>query len=389
MKQCEATSIGEICEVVGGGTPARSHPEFYGGDIPWLTVKDLKSHEIRFASEHITRKAVDASATRILPSNTVIVATRISVGQVAIGRVPVAINQDLKGLLPRRDVIPEYLAWFLKTQQPTLLSKATGSTVKGISTNVLQTLKINLPSMGEQRRIVALLGRAAEIRRRAEAARAKARAIIPALFLDSFGDPATNPKGWPEISLSNLLLRPLSYGSMISPKADKNSWLDIRVANIREGLIDHTDKKYVDLDPALIDKHMLRDGDIVLARAIGSEQHLGQCALAYPGNERWAYDSHIMRIRVDPDRVSPIWLHALMNTDGGRQRLLRRSRASAIQHNVNTKEVASFSFGLPPLDRQVTFAEQVQRIGGLGWNLDAAAAKAEATAAALSAEVFG
>ena len=159
MKQCEATSIGEICEVVGGGTPARSHPEFYGGDIPWLTVKDLKSHEIRFASEHITRKAVDASATRILPSNTVIVATRISVGQVAIGRVPVAINQDLKGLLPRRDVIPEYLAWFLKTQQPTLLSKATGSTVKGISTNVLQTLKINLPSMGEQRRIVALLGR--------------------------------------------------------------------------------------------------------------------------------------------------------------------------------------------------------------------------------------
>jgi len=276
VKQCEATSIGEICEVVGGGTPARSHPEFYGGDIPWLTVKDLKSHEIRFASEHITRKAVDASATRILPSNTVIVATRISVGQVAIGRVPVAINQDLKGLLPRRDVIPEYLAWFLKTQQPTLLSKATGSTVKGISTNVLQTLKINLPSMGEQRRIVALLGRAAEIRRRAEAARAKARAIIPALFLDSFGDPATNPKGWPEISLSNLLLRPLSYGSMISPKADKNCWLDIRVANIREGLIDHTDKKYVDLDPALIDKHMLRDGDIVLARAIGSEQHLGK-----------------------------------------------------------------------------------------------------------------
>jgi type I restriction enzyme, S subunit len=192
---------------------------------------------------------------------------------------------------------------------------------------------------------VALLDRAAKIRRAADVTRAKARAIIPALFLDTFGDPATNSKGWPEVALGTLLSCPLSYGSMVSPKADESGWRDIRVVNIRQGLIDHTDTKYVEVGEALVAKHTLQDGDIVLARAIGSEQHLGKCALAFPHNERWAYDSHIMRIRVDRSRVAPLWLHALMNTDGGKQRLLRRRRASAIQHNINTKEVSAFTFG--------------------------------------------
>jgi type I restriction enzyme S subunit len=246
-----------------------------------------------------------------------------------------------------------------------------------------------LPPLDEQRRIVGLLDRAAEIRRRADAARAKARAIIPALFLDTFGDPATNPKGWPETQLSEMLATTLSYGSMTSPRATNEDWLDIRVANIKGGQIDHSDVKYVTLEPSLVAKHSLVDGDIVLARAIGSESHLGKCAVVYPGKERWAYDSHIMRIRVDQNRISPVWLHTLMNTGGGKARLLRQKRASAIQHNINTKEIAIFRFPLPPLSLQTAFAEQAHRLDYLACALDAAAAKAEAMAAGLSAEVFG
>jgi type I restriction enzyme S subunit len=257
-------------------------------------------------------------------------------------------------LIPKRiDIDLRFIEHFLiHTDLERLTATASQAATKSrqrFLPSAILSIPISLPSVAEQRRIVGLLDRAAEIRRRAEAARAKARVIIPALFLDTFGDPATNPKGWPEVHLAAQLLSPLSYGSMTSPKADEAGWRDIRVANIRGGLIDHTDTKYVELAAALIGKHTLRDGDIVLARAIGSEQHLGKCALVFPGTERWAYDSHIMRIRLDPDRVSPFWLHALMNTDGGKKRLLRRSRASAIQHNINTKEVAAFYFGLPHL----------------------------------------
>jgi hypothetical protein len=78
-----------------------------------------------------------------------------------------------------------------------------------------------------------------------------------------------------------------------------------------------------------------------------------------------------------------------MNTDAGKARLLRQKRASAIQHNINTKEVAIFTFPLPPLPLQTAFAEQAHRLNSLARHLDAAAAKAEAMAAGLSAEVFG
>ncbi len=270
-----------------------------------------------------------------------------------------------------------------------LMAKNTGARMPRADMSVLLDMAIPLPPLDEQRRIVGLLDRAAEIRRRADAARAKARAIIPALFLDTFGDPATNPKGWPETQLSEVLATTLSYGSMTSPRASDDDWLDIRVANIKGGQIDHSDRKYVTLEPSLVAKHSLVDGDIVLARAIGSESHLGKCAVAYPGKKRWAYDSHIMRIRVDQNRISPVWLHTLMNTDGGKARLLRQKRASAIQHNINTKEVAIFTFPLPLLPLQTAFAEQVQRLESLARHLDAAAAKAEAMAAGLSAEVFG
>ena len=79
-----------------------------------------------------------------------------------------------------------------------------------------------LPPLDEQRRVVALLDRAAEIRRRAEAARAKAGAIIPALFLETFGDPATNPKGWPIVAVGDLQHAELRNG--VSPsRSGKNS----------------------------------------------------------------------------------------------------------------------------------------------------------------------
>ena len=312
--------------------------------------------------------------------------------KIALPRQAGCASTELIPLLPDANRLDRgYLFNWVRRQTviDTLMAKNTGARMPRADMSVLLDMPIPLPPLEEQRRIVGLLDRAAEIRRRADTARAKARAIIPALFLDMFGDPATNPKGWPEILLSQVLALPLSYGSMTSPKASDDGWLDIRVANIKNNQIDHSDKKYVSLEPSLVTKHSLIDGDIVLARAIGSESHLGKCAVVYPGRQRWAYDSHIMRIRLDQAQVLPEWLHTLMTTDGGKGRLLRQRRASAIQHNINTKEVAIFRFPLVPLPLQTAFAQQAQRFEATARALDTAAAKAEAMAAALSAQVFG
>jgi len=281
-----------------------------------------------------------------------------------------------------KDIMVPFLYYYLRSQK---LPDA------GYSRHFkfLKKLRVPVIPIDEQRRIVGLLDRAAEIRRRADEARAKARAIIPALFLDMFGDPATNPKGWPIFRLSALLETPLSYGSMESPKAGDSAWRDIRVANIKNGYLDHSDSKFVDISRDKVEKHTLRNGDIVVARAIASKEHLGKCAVAWPHREKWAYDSHVMRIRVEQSATHPTWLHSFLCSEGGRSLLLSRARATAIQHNINTKEVAATQVSLPPIALQTIFAEKANRIEATARALDAAAAKAEAMAAALSAEVFG
>ncbi|WP_194744023.1 restriction endonuclease subunit S [Thermaurantiacus tibetensis] len=384
--------LGELCDIIGGGTPSRERPEYFGGDIPWITPTDVTKGCARYldrGAEAISELGLKNSSAKLIPPRSVLLTTRATIGFTAINTVPVTTNQGFANLVCGPHIWPEYLAYWLEWSRDRLVELASGATFKEINKSTLKRLPIPLPPLEEQRRIVAILDRAASLRRRIEAARARARALIPALFLETFGDPATNPKGWPDVTLGAVLGAPLSYGSMIRPNANETGWLDIRVANIKAGRIDCTDRKFVELAPENLDRHALQDGDIVLARAIGSEAHLGKCAVVYPGNERWAYDSHVMRIRLDPDRISPLWLHALMNTEGGKRRLLQRSRASAIQHNINTKEVAAFTFGLPPLPLQKAFAEQVARIEALARRLDAAESSAGQLAASLSAQVFG
>lgn len=116
-----------------------------------------------------------------------------------------ATNQGFANLIPGGRITAEFLAHWLPTQKATLLQLAGGTTFKEISKGNLRGIKVPLPPLDEQRRIVDLLNRAAGIRRLREAALSKARDTIPALFLSMFGDPATNPMGWPMVPLGDLV----------------------------------------------------------------------------------------------------------------------------------------------------------------------------------------
>jgi hypothetical protein len=91
----------EVCRAVGGGTPSRTQPKFWNGEIPWASVKDFKDDAVFLldTEEHITREGVASSATTLVPENTPVVCTRMAVGRCALTTRPTAINQDLKALL--------------------------------------------------------------------------------------------------------------------------------------------------------------------------------------------------------------------------------------------------------------------------------------------------
>jgi type I restriction enzyme, S subunit len=139
--------LGDLGTVTGGGTPSRSVKKYYTGHIPWVTIKDLKENEfwISDAIEHITPEAIESSATNLIEPSSVIIATRVGLGKVAINRVPVAINQDLKAIRSKGKVLPEFLLYLVYKSTFDVLRYSVGTTVKGIRQEDLLNIPVVPP----------------------------------------------------------------------------------------------------------------------------------------------------------------------------------------------------------------------------------------------------
>ncbi len=198
------TSLGETCRFVGGGTPSRKIRHFWSGQIPWATVKDFRDDRISHTDEYITQEGLDRSASKLVPSGTVLLVTRVGLGKVAIADVDLAINQDVKAIFPSEELLPEFLFWILKQLGPEIERMGTGATVKGITLQDVWKLKIPLPLLDEQQRIVNILNRATKIERLRKQAQERLREFIPALFIKMFGDPVDNPLKWKTGRLGTL-----------------------------------------------------------------------------------------------------------------------------------------------------------------------------------------
>lgn len=285
-------------------------------------------------------------------------------------------------------VLPEYLTFFLQSEQfRSWTRQSAGANIKNIRKSELEEFPIHVPLLDEQRRIVDLLSRAEGIVRLRREAQKKAQAIIPALFLDMFGDPATNPKGLEVVALGDVLAEPPTLGTMAKPSATAGSWLDLRVANIQGGKLDLSDKKWLDLPADQVDRFSLRSGDILLARAIGSLDHLGKAVVVDPP-EPWTFDSHLMRLRLRKSKMVPEFFKAFLESKSGREAFLKHTRRSAVQFNINGKEVRQISIPLPPLPLQTEFVERCRAVAAI-FRLQASAAdRAEATFQALLFRAF-
>ena len=122
----------------------------------------------------------------------------------AISTVDLAIDQDLKALLPKENVDGRFLLHFLLFKAKFLEDQARRTSIKGIKPSVLRSLEIPDLRHEEQRRIAAILNKADEIRCKREQTLAMVEKTVDAAFLDLFGDPVANPKGWPESALDTL-----------------------------------------------------------------------------------------------------------------------------------------------------------------------------------------
>jgi len=266
-----------------------------------------------------------------------------------------------------------------------LMGKNIGARMPRADMSVLMDMSIPLPPLEDQRRIVAVLDRAAAIRRRADAARTQARALIPALFLDMFGDPATNPKGWDTTTIDTLAAY-TRYGPRFPdrPYSDTGAHI-LRTSDMGfDGSLRWQDSPILPATADEISKYQLLKGTILITRTGAT---IGKVALFKGSDRPCIAGAYLIELGLREDVRAEFVVQLLMSSYG-QNCLVRGSRAVA-QPNINAPTIRAISVPLPPLPFQTAFAEQAARIEAGARALDAAAAKAEALAAALSAEVFG
>lgn len=156
----KAVELGSLLErIAGGGTPSKAVSSYFHGDIPFATVKDFKCRRPGGTTDHITTDALANSASELVPADTLLLTTRMTIGRAARFPMPVAINQDIKAIFPKACLDKDYLEWFLFSKAEELVGKGSGTTVKGIRLGDIRGLLITLLSMEEQRRVAGKLDR--------------------------------------------------------------------------------------------------------------------------------------------------------------------------------------------------------------------------------------
>jgi type I restriction enzyme S subunit len=355
MKRWPIKKLGELVDFIGGGTPRRNQSEFWGGEIPWASVKDLQSQTLEMTLEKITPAGLTNSASNLIPKGTVIIASRVGLGKVVINEIPVAINQDLKALIPRSGHLePRYLLRFLLSKAKYFERIGVGATVKGLTIADYQKLEIPVPPLVEQKQIVELLDETDTLRKLRTQADRRTAEFVPALFNEMFGDPATNPKHWPlrpfsavgSLDRGRSKHRPRNEPSLYGGKYPFIQTGDVANSN---GEIRTYNQMYS--EKGLAQSRMWPAGTLVITIAA----NIGKTAiLTFPTCFPDSMVGFVPNEKVHIDYVRQ-WLVSIEDS-------LDAMASQVAQKNINLEILRELKIPVPPLPLQKEFAKRVKEV---------------------------
>ena len=149
--------MGDVATIVGGSTPRTDRPEYFGGDVPWITPADLSGYKektISRGARNITQEGLENSGARLVPAKTILFSSRAPIGYVAIASNPVATNQGFKSFVLNDELLPDFVYYYLQRAKEFAVALASGTTFLEISGKNAARLPIPVPPLTEQRRIV-------------------------------------------------------------------------------------------------------------------------------------------------------------------------------------------------------------------------------------------
>ncbi len=288
-------------------------------------------------------------------------------------------------------VLPEWLFYFIR--QPKFRHEAkmnfTGTAgQQRVPTTFLASAQVPVPPIEEQRRIVDILSRAEGIVRLRREAEKKAVELIPALFIDMFGDPATNPKGWAEKALGEVsaVVSGVTKGRKFGDKETVEVPY-LRVANVQAGHLNLEEIKTVKVLPRDVENLALRHGDVLLTEG-GDFDKLGRGALWEYEISNCIHQNHVFRVRLDREQMLPECFMVYLQSTKAREYFLRCAKRTTNLASINMTQLRALPVLIPPMPVQESFYVRFMSARSVQSQQANALSKAEKTFNSLLSSVF-
>jgi type I restriction enzyme S subunit len=385
MSDWQKTTVGEIASgFLSGGTPSTSRADFWEGEIPWITSKWLGDKlELTTGEKFVSEEAVKKTATKIVPKDNIIFATRVGVGKVGINRIDLAINQDLAGVLidnERYDI--KFLAYQLgidSIQQYVAMNKR-GATIKGITRDCLEQIRLSLPPLPEQKKIAHILStvqRAIEAQERIiQTTTELKKALMHKLFTEGLrNEPKKHteigpvPESW-EVKPLIDTVEFIDYGvSQAIPKTPTPEGVKIvSTADIdKQGNLLYWKIRRIVVPVKTANRLVLKDGD-VLFNWRNSAELIGKSAIYEEQDEPHIFASFILRICAGEKKSHNYFLKHLMNHYREEGVFVKLARRAVNQANYNKNEISVLKIPSPPYEQQVEIAKTISAVDAKIWS---------------------
>lgn len=384
--------LGDVCTVVSGTTPKSNHSGYWDGNLNWVTPAELtdESDTIYETQRKITSQAVIDSSLKSFPAGTVLLSSRAPIGKVAIAGTEMYCNQGFKNLICSEKIYNRYLYHFLKNKTAYLNSLGRGATFKEISKSIVENIEIPLPSLEEQREIAAVLDKVSDLIAKRRQQLEKLDLLVKARFVEMFGDPVSNPKGWMMIPLKECLTGIDNGQSFICSNQSRHyEWPAIlKLSAVTYGEYRPDENKALLNISQFIKSAEIHAGDLLFTRK-NTPDLVGMAAYVYHSPSNLMMPDLIFRLNTK-ENCAKIFLWQLINHSLFRSKI--RSIASGTaksMSNISKERLLKLKIYLPPIELQNQFANFVNQTEKEKTAVKGSLEKLETLKKALMQEYFG
>ncbi len=374
MSELKKYKLGDIAQIIGGGTPSTTKEEYWNGEIGWLTPRDLTGYSFKYISKgerNITEEGLKNSSARLMPKGTVLMTSRAPIGYLAVTGDKLCTNQGFKSFIVDEDKINnEYLYYLLRCNIDRIKSLGTGSTFAEVSASILKSFEIEIPDLPNQRQIAQILSSLddkIELNLQMnQTLEAMAQAIFKEWFVN-FNFPGFNgelvdglPKGWRKITLDEIAK--VKNGFAFKGTDFINEGIPvIKIKNVKPNKILLNDLSYVSREVAeKAIKYLINQNDILITmsgnRMNGTpDTWVGKVALFQRQGE-YLLNQRVSVIDLTPDYSHlKYYLTILLSSIEFQNYFISSATSSGGQANISPALIYSTEIILPDLETSQKF----------------------------------